>query len=56
MKEYMLVDIMVDISKNLIDENEFRNKLTKWAKSNNWDLNGFVGEYIEEEEDMYRYE
>ncbi len=52
MKEYILVDIMVDVSKNLIDENQFRNKLTKWTKNNNWDFNGFVGEYNEEGEDM----
>jgi len=47
-KQYILVDVMVDVTNNLIDENEFRNKLTEWIKGNNWDLNGFIGEYKEE--------
>jgi len=55
MKQYMLVDVMVDISNNLIDENDFRNKLAEWVKNNNWDLNGFVGEYKDEYDD-FEYE
>ena len=53
MKEYMLVDIMVDVSNNLIEENEFRNNLAEWVMKNNWELKGFIGEYREEEEDIY---
>ena len=49
-KQYILVDIMVDITNNVISETEFRNKLTEWAKENGWELNGFIGEYIEEGE------
>lgn len=47
-KQCILVDITVDISNNVISETEFRNKLKEWAKSNGWDLDGFVGEYIDE--------
>lgn len=50
MKDFILVDVEFDISKNLVDENEFRNNLTEWAKSNNWSFNGFVGELLSEEE------
>lgn len=49
-KQYILVDIMVDITNNVISETKFRNKLTEWAKENGWELNGFIGEYIEEGE------
>lgn len=50
MKDFMLVDVEFDISKNLVDENEFRNKLTEWAKTNNWNFNGFVGELLSSDE------
>lgn len=53
MKQLILVDVLFDVSNNLIDENEFRNKLTEWANSNNWDFNGFVGEFTEEGEYLY---
>ncbi len=53
MKQYILVDVLFNVSHNLIDENEFRNKLTEWAKDNNWDFDGFVGEFIEEGEYLY---
>ena len=49
-KQYILFDIMVDITNNVISEAEFRNKLTRWVKHNGWELNGFIGEYIEEGE------
>lgn len=52
-KQYILVDIMVDITSNPIAEHEFLNKLEEWVKNNNWNLNGFVGEYKEECEDLY---
>lgn len=52
-KQYILVDVMVNVSTNPIDEQEFHNKLVEWAKSNNWELNGFVGEFAEEGEYLY---
>lgn len=51
-KEYILVDVMIDVTSNPIDEQEFRNKLTEWAKNNNWNLNGFIGEYKDEWDDF----
>lgn len=52
MEQLILVDVLFNVSNNSIDENEFRNKLTEWTKNNNWDFNGFVGEYINEWDDF----